>query len=196
MKTTSFYAKRIYPLVFMALVTIVCIVLTATLHLYTLDLVEENEQFFLWRSVLDAAAISHDGTPSNVAEIFHDYVTDEGDRYVIETEDGIKRYVFASDGPGLWGTISVMVGFEEDLKTFSGVSIVSQTETPGLGARIEESWFTAQFAGKQGPFKVVEEGTASSDDEMDGITGATRTSESFRNIMNRLLESDKVGRGQ
>ncbi|MGI6467162.1 MAG: FMN-binding protein [Sphaerochaetaceae bacterium] len=196
MKTKSFYAKRIHPLVFMALVTIVCIVLTAALHLYTLELVEENEQFFLWRSILDAAAITHDGTPSNVVQIFNEFVTDEGDRYVINTDDGIKRYVFASDGPGLWGTISVMIGFEEDLNTFSGVSIVSQTETPGLGARIEEPWFTAQFAGKQGPFRVVEEGTASSDDEMDGITGATRTSESFRNIMNRLLESDKVGRGQ
>ncbi|MFA7672217.1 MAG: FMN-binding protein, partial [Sphaerochaetaceae bacterium] len=99
-------------------------------------------------------------------------------------------------GPGLWGTISIMVGFEDDLKTLSGVSIVSQNETPGLGARIEEKWFTAQFSGKQGPFRLVEEGTASSPDEIDAITGATRTSESFRNIMNRLTESGNIARGQ
>ena len=90
-----------------------------------------------------------------------------------------------------------MIGFEDDLKTISGVSIVSQNETPGLGARIEEPWFTAQFAGKQGPFTIVEEGTADTPSEVDAITGATRTSESFRNIVNRAVaDSDTISRGQ
>ena len=91
----------------------------------------------------------------------------------------------------------MMVGFEENMSKLSGVAIVSQNETPGLGARIEEPWFTAQFAGKQGPFRLVEEGTAAAPDEIDAITGATRTSESFRNIMNRILaENAHNSRGQ
>jgi Na+-transporting NADH:ubiquinone oxidoreductase subunit C len=100
-------------------------------------------------------------------------------------------------GAGLWGEISLMVGFKDDLRTLTGVAIVSQNETPGLGARIEEPWFTSQFIGKQGPFKMVEEGTADALDEIDAITGATRTSESFQNIMNRAIsDSQSIIRGQ
>jgi Na+-transporting NADH:ubiquinone oxidoreductase subunit C len=197
MKTQSFYAKRIQPLVFMAVVTIVCILLTAALHLSTLDRVRANEQFFLWRSVLDAGAIDHDGQPTSVAALFEELVSESSGQYLVSAPDGSSRHVVETTGPGLWGPITVMVGFEQDMKTLAGVAIVSQNETPGLGARIEEPWFTAQFAGKQGPFRLVEEGTAAAPDEMDAITGATRTSESFRNIMNRIIaESGSNSRGQ
>jgi Na+-transporting NADH:ubiquinone oxidoreductase subunit C len=197
MKTTSFYARRIHPLIVMALITIACILVTASLHLSTLERVKTNEQFFLWRSVLDAAGVSHDGQPSSVASLYQDGVVEKEGVYTVEKPDGSLRYVREITGPGLWGPITVMVGFEEKLKTLSGVSIVSQNETPGLGARIEEPWFTAQFAGKQGPFRIVEEGTSDAPDEVDAITGATRTSEAFRNIMNRATaESDTISRGQ
>ncbi len=197
MKTQSFYAKRIQPLVFMALVTIACILVTAALHLSTLERVQINEQFFLWRSVLDAAAVPHDGQPTSVSTLFQDMVEAEGNQYTVDAPDGSTRYVVEITGPGLWGPITIMVGFENDLKTLAGISIVSQNETPGLGARIEESWFTSQFAGKQGPFRLVEEGTADAPEEIDAITGATITSESVRNIMNRVIaDSGNITRGQ
>ena len=197
MKTASFYARRIHPLVVMALISIACILVVATLHLTTLERVRTNEQFFVWRSVLTAAGVDHDGQPASVAALFQENVSEQQGIYNVERPDGSLLYVRQIVGPGLWGPITVMVGFEEDLQTLSGVSIVSQNETPGLGARIEEAWFTGQFVGKQGPFRMVEEGTSEADDEMDAITGATRTSESFRNIINRAVaESDSIARGQ
>lgn len=197
MNAEGFYTKRIHPLVVMALVTIACILVTSSLYLSTIDRVQTNEQFFLWRSVLDAAGIVHDGTPVSVAALYQDNVTEDSGVYHAQTANGEARHVMEITGPGLWGPITIMIGFEDDLKTISGVSIVSQSETPGLGARIEESWYTGQFAGKQGPFKNVEEGTADASDEIDAITGATRTSESFRNIVNRAVaESGNITRGQ
>lgn len=197
MKTESFYAKRIHPIVMMALITIVCILVTATLHLGTLERVQTNEQFFLWRSILDAAGIPHDGDPASVAALYQEGVTEEEGIYHVTGPDGSVRYVKQYTGPGLWGPITVMVGFTEDTTTLSGVSIVSQNETPGLGARIEEAWFTAQFADRQGPFTMVEEGTSDAPNEIDAITGATRTSEAFRNIINRAVaDSDTIARGQ
>jgi len=197
MKTQSFYTRRIHPIVVMALVSIACILVTATLHLTTLERVQTNEQFFVWRSVLDAAGVDHDGQPASVAALFEDGVSVQQDIYHVERPDGSLRYVRQIISPGLWGPITVMVGFEDDLTTLSGVSIVSQNETPGLGARIEEAWFTGQFIGRQGPFRMVEEGTSEADDEMDAITGATRTSEAFRDIINRAVaESDSIARGQ
>lgn len=197
MKTMGFYQRRIHPLVFMAVVTIICILLTAALHLSTLERVKTNEQFFLRRSILDAAAIAHDGQPASVASLYEELVSEQEGQYTVDAPEGDRRYVVESTGPGLWGPITVMIGFKEDLQTLAGVAIVSQNETPGLGARIEEPWFTTQFAGKQGPFRLVEEGTAAASDEIDAITGATRTSESFRNIMNRVIaESGNISRGQ
>jgi len=195
MKTQNFYMRRIHPLVFMAIVTIICILLTASLHLSTFDRVKNNEQFFLRRSILDAAAIEHDGQPGTVATLYQDSVTETNGVYQVKGSDGTMRYVSQLTGPGLWGPITIMVGFAEDHKTLTGVSIVSQNETPGLGARIEEPWFTHQFVDKQGPFRRVEEGTAASPEEMDGITGATRTSESFKNIMNRAITESATKSG-
>lgn len=197
MKTESFYAKRIHPLIVMALISVACILVTASLHLSTLERVEINEQFFLWRSILDAAGISHDGQPASVAAIYQESVVEDSGVYHAETPDGNMRHVIEVTGPGLWGPITIMIGFEDNLKTLSGVSVVSQNETPGLGARIEEPWFTAQFVGKQGPFRTVEEGTADAADEIDAITGATITSTSFRNIVNRAVaDSNTISRGQ
>jgi len=188
MNKDGFYALRVHPIIFMAIVTIACILITSALYLFTSDRVESNELFFLRRSVLDAAAIEHDGTPASVEETYTSLVTEEEDRYIIKDESGETTAVVEKTGAGLWGPITIMVGFTNP-STLSGVAIVSQNETPGLGARIEEPWFTSQFAGKSGPFRLVEEGTSDSDDEIDAITGATRTSEAFRNIINSVVNN-------
>ena len=186
MNKDGFYALRVHPIIFMAVVTIACILITSALYLFTSDRVESNDLFFLRRSVLDAAAIEHDGTPVSVEETYMSLVTEEEDKYIIKDESDEPTVVVEKTGAGLWGPITIMVGFTNP-STLSGVSIVSQNETPGLGARIEEPWFTSQFAGKSGPFRLVEEGTSDSDEEIDAITGATRTSEAFRNIINSAV---------
>ncbi|MDC7247778.1 MAG: FMN-binding protein [Sphaerochaetaceae bacterium] len=187
MNKDGFYALRVHPVVFMALVTIVCILITSALFLSTSERVESNELFFLRRSVLDAASIEHDGTVGGVEQAYMKYVKEEGEKYIITYTDGTNATVVERTGAGLWGPITIVVGFVDE-STLSGVSILSQNETPGLGARIEEPWFTAQFSGKSGPFTFVEEGTASADDEIDSITGATRTSQAFRTIINSVID--------
>jgi hypothetical protein len=56
-KSQTFYTKRIKPLVFMAVVTIICIVLTSSLYLLTRERVAMNELFFMRRSILDALQV-------------------------------------------------------------------------------------------------------------------------------------------
>jgi len=55
---------------------------------------------------------------------------------------------FESAAGGYHGDIGVMVGVDINSKKLSGISIVSHTETPGLGARIIEPNFTDSFKGK------------------------------------------------
>jgi Na+-transporting NADH:ubiquinone oxidoreductase subunit C len=190
-KSQTFYTKRIKPLVFMAVVTIICIVLTSSLYLLTRERVAMNELFFMRRSILDAAGVEHSGDVEGVNSLYESVVKEVGEVYVV----GGNTYVKLFKGPGLWGEITILVGFEEDLKTITGVSVFAQNETPGLGARIEEPWFSQQFRGKEGPFSLVEEGTAAAKSEMDAITGATRTSDAFKNIMNRAISESATLKG-
>ncbi len=197
MKHNGFYAKRIYPLVFMLAVTVVCILITSGLYLATEERVLNNELLFLRKAVLAAAGLGHGSDPETLTNLFVQVVREKGRYYEVTVENGSTQYVLPYTGAGLWGEISLMVGFKDNLRTLTGVAIVSQNETPGLGARIEEPWFTSQFIGKQGPFRMVEEGTADAPDEIDAITGATRTSESFQSIMNRAIsDSQSIIRGQ
>ncbi len=186
MKKDGIYATRIHPIVFMAVVTVICVTILSALYLSTQERVEENELFFLRRSVLDAARISHDGSVDSVQSLYESSVSESGETYRISKDGSDPITVVQRTGPGLWGPITVMIGFSSP-DMLSGISIVSQNETPGLGARIEEPWFTAQFAGKSGPFTLVEEGTSDADGEVDAITGATRTSRYFRDIVNRAV---------
>lgn len=184
----SFYQSRIFPLIFMFVTTFFCILLTSGLYLATFDRTVANELSFTRKAILQAAAIEFENTTEGIEQVYLEKIREQDGFYTADSTQG-TRYIIPVDGPGLWGTISIMVGLEEDLTTFSGVAIVSQNETPGLGGRIEEPWFTAQFVGKKPPFTLVEEGTATLDNEVDAITGATRTSEYFRNLTNQAPAS-------
>ena len=201
MNKSGFFYLRIFPLMFMLLVTIVCISVVVGLHLSTRERVEVNENLFLRRTVLDAADISYPNDFREIDSLYEEMVTEDEDSgsifYRIMQSDGSLSYVVPAEGPGLWGQIMVMVGFAEDLVELTGIGIFSQNETPGLGARIEEEWFQDQFAGKRGPFTLVEEGTADSPNEIDGITGATKTSRAMISIMNRaVIDGPALVRGE
>ncbi|RJX33885.1 MAG: RnfABCDGE type electron transport complex subunit G [Desulfarculus sp.] len=69
---------------------------------------------------------------------------------VFPAKKGGKTFAvaFEASGAGYHGDIGVMVGLDPAQKKLTGISIVSHTETPGLGARIVEPKFTGAFKGK------------------------------------------------
>ena len=187
MKKESFYSRRVYPLIFMLIITALCISITAGLYLVTQDRVAVNESLFLRKTVLEAAGIEYPEDFTAIAELYESSVREDNGVYRVTTGNGERVSVLLFSGPGLWGPIDIMVGFNSTLDALTGIGIVSQNETPGLGARIEEAWFKQQFVGKWGPFTLVEEGTADRRDEIDGITGATRTSRAMQDILNKAV---------
>lgn len=81
---------------------------------------------------------------------------------------GVAFKVVAPDGYS--GNIFIMVGVEPTGRV-TGIEILSHAETPGLGDKIEESWFKKQFRGKtleNADWRVKKDGG-----EFDQITGAT-----------------------
>jgi Na+-transporting NADH:ubiquinone oxidoreductase subunit C len=105
-----------------------------------------------------------------------------------EGAEPTKGYVFIREGAGLWGTIVAAVGLDSELEHITGVAFLRQNETPGLGARITEEWFTTQFVGKQGPLTMVPEGEPAGETEFDAITGATITATAVQDLVNAVIQ--------
>jgi len=195
-KKDSFAKKRIYPVVFMLLITVAFISVTTAIYTFTKDTIKLNERLMLKQAVLYAAGVQLPDDPSGIEKVFNDRVTeilDEGGRvrYYEIREVGtadIESYVVIQTGAGLWGEITAGVGFDRDLELFRGLEVIDQNETPGLGGRIDEAWFKEQFMGKRPPLSVVPEGGFASDNQFQAITGASYSTEAIQSIVNTARE--------
>ena len=120
---------------------------------------------------------------------------------------GDAGYVITTtDKDGFGGNIQITVGIKKD-GTINGVSILSISETAGLGmkAKDDPSW-GKQFAGKKvESFSVVKDGSGSGDDankqadkfvvskdggdgeQIDALSGATITSRAVTGAVNAAL---------
>lgn len=197
MKKSNLFKKRIYPVLFMFILTALFITAVSSIYLSTKDVIKRNETLYLKQAILAAAAIKVPETAEDSDRLFRlrvDMETESGtpDFYRIKDEnDHDQGWVLIVSGPGLWGQITAVVGFNHTVSAITGVEFIKQNETPGLGARIEESWFKNQFTGKISPYEVVAEGTSSEQNEIDAITGATRTTNFVLYI---IQKAEEIGR--
>ncbi|MBN2510415.1 MAG: FMN-binding protein [Spirochaetales bacterium] len=196
MKQGGFYRDRVYPVLFMIILTAVCISLVSGISVATMDLVRINADLFMKKAVLFAAGLDVPEDPRQAEALFSQrvQVKDDGAYYTVIAESGnaVSAVVLPAEGPGVWGEIKAVIGYESDLETLIAVDFTEQNETPGLGARISEDWFKRQFKGKNPPFVLVDEGTRSSDPgKIDAITGATFTSRYVRDLINTSAEQIK-----
>ena len=194
--SVDFFKERIFPVLFMFLVTVVFIALVSGIYLATRENVLRNEQLYLKNAVLFAAGLTVPDDPAKADDLYNTVIREVLDSdgilryYAVAGGGAVSGYVIPAFGPGLWGEIEAVVGFDASLNRLTGVDFTKQNETPGLGARISEEWFKLQFRGKTGPFSRVAEGTLSeSDREFDAITGATITSTAVEQILNRTIET-------
>ena len=95
----------------------------------------------------------------------------EGEIYTVYSESGQVSYAFIAIGKGYGGDINILVGLEDE-NTIKGISIVSQTETPGLGTRVAEESFTGQFTGTS----IADVAERRDGGQIDALTSSTISS--------------------
>ena len=94
--------------------------------------------------------------------------------------------VTSSDGYD--GDITLSLGLSPE-GAVNGISFTQLNETPGMGMRCAEPEFKDQFAGRTMPaFLLNKEGSASSEDEIDSVSGASTTSGAVVNAVNAGLD--------
>jgi len=84
----------------------------------------------------------------------------------------VKGYIFIAKKYGYSSVIETMVGIKKD-GAIMGVRVLSQNETPGLGAKVMEPDFTEQFINRG------VNGLELSKNEIHAVTGATISSRAF-----------------
>jgi len=101
------------------------------------------------------------GEKSALKEVFADATAFEdknldGETYYVAKKDGQEiGYVIKTEAKGYSSTIVMLVGFDKTGE-IEGLEVLSQQETPGLGAKMvevkpgeEKPWFLQQFEGKK-----------------------------------------------
>ncbi len=90
--------------------------------------------------------------------------------YCVEKDGAVVGYCVEITTDGYGGEMQLMVGYEAD-KTIRGISVVSHSETPGLGDKIEGDDYRNQYVGKSGTLTL-----GSEENQIDAIGGATYSS--------------------
>jgi len=112
------------------------------------------------------------------------------DVFVVKRDDGTPA-AYAAEGAaqGYSSTVRVMVGMAADEHlTLRKVVVLSQQETPGLGAKIEKpDTFSKQFIGKSATSPIGVAKGKPAGNQVQAITGATVSSEAVASIMNKAM---------
>lgn len=178
------------PVLFMLVLTILYTFVLAYINESTSEIINEQEELRIKRSVLYVLGQPSTGTDEVVTELFNEKVEVkvDGDQttYIYTENDVLSGYAFEFQGNALWGSLTGYIGVSPDITTVLGIDFVAHSETPGLGGRIDEPWFKEQFRG----IPIADTTVVYKPNEnavLDAITGATLTSDAVRNTVNKFI---------
>ena len=169
----------------LGVVTIVCAALLGAVNILTPDAIAQaavakTEQAissvvpaFDNRPASDRMTVSLDGESLAV------YPAKQGD-------NPVGYAVEVSTSKGFGGTIKLMVGFDPD-GNITGTSVISHSETPGLGSKMTEQKFYGQFVGKNPAsfrLSVKKDGG-----DIDAITASTITSRAYADALSKAYRA-------
>jgi electron transport complex protein RnfG len=108
--------------------------------------------------------------------------------YVASMDGEQIGWVIKSSGQGYADEIELLVGVNANADTITGLFVLGQKETPGLGNKVIETQWRGQFIGKPAANTlVVTKSGASAPEEIDAVTGATISSNAVVQIVNTAL---------
>ena len=195
--------KDFFTVFYMVAITAVFTVVVTVLKVATEARVAQNEQLAEHREILLALNLTDnlDLSGPEVDALLHEkvvaYAWPRSERRVYASLDakGVPQvYAFPIGGRGFWGPIRGFLGVAADGDEIRGISFVKHSETPGLGARIDDKWFREQFKGKQIAepeddlyINFVREDRELTETSVHAISGATRTSMALESFLNEDL---------
>ncbi|MBS3991486.1 MAG: FMN-binding protein [Erysipelothrix sp.] len=185
---TKRYLQMLQFVLVMGLVTSLVFV---GMELWTAPLIAANSANELRSSILSSNDIAFN--TGNINAVYTENVEEI-------TVDGLMFYVvkstgnisFEFEGGGVWGPIEGVITLAPDKETIVDIRVLEQQETPGLGGIVATRNYLSTFKGIRF-LPTIEINKPDSDtnkaNEVDSITGATRTSKAFEGILNETYTS-------
>ncbi len=101
-------------------------------------------------------------------------------------------HVVKASGQGYADKIELLLALDADADSITGLFILDQKETPGLGNKIIEDEWRNQYIGKSCdiPLEVIK-GSSVNDNEIDSVSGATISSRAVTDIVNSTISDIK-----
>ncbi len=167
--------RSAFPVILLAVVVAICVTLLTGVGSITLPRIE---------------ALEKQKIETMLSEMFPEMTryTVEDEIYTVYENEHRLGYAFIAVGKGYGGDINILVGLE-DQETIKGITVISHTETPGLGSLITEDFFTDQFT-----LVTIDDVALRRDGgNIDSITGATISARAVAEAV-RSTASEKVNR--
>ena len=99
-------------------------------------------------------------------------------------------WVVPAGGQGFADKIELLIGLDKSARKITGLYVLDQKETPGLGNRITEADWQRQFVGlSAGEAVGVTKSESPAAGEVRAVTGATISSESVAGIVNATMSA-------
>ncbi len=98
--------------------------------------------------------------------------------------DRVFAVAFEVLAKGYGGVMAIMIGINLRTEQLTGIRVMTHSETPGLGARSTEPPFYEQFSG----LGIKDTTLKEKGGKIDGISGATNTSQSVVESVKKALE--------
>ena len=117
----------------------------------------------------------------------------------VDEQNDIEKLVLPIRGYGLWGTLYGYLSLDSDLNTVRGIEYYDHKETPGLGGEVDNpnwksDWYGKRVYNDDGSVALyVTKGASSTDYEIDGISGATLTTNGVSNMIKYWLGDNGYG---
>jgi len=165
----------------LGIICLVCSALLAVVYQFTKGPIDEATVAKTNKAIAEVVPMFDNVPSEEISEVEVD-----GKQYKVYTAkdaDQVVGYAVESSATGFGGPINVMVGFDAITGAIYNTSVISHSETPGLGAKISDAagHFREQFLGlnpRTFSMKVKKDGG-----DIDAITASTISSRAFLNAV-------------
>ena len=145
------------------------------------------------QSVLEAHSLAY--TQNNVNDIYEAEITElELEDVTFYVSNTTGNITFEFTGGGVWGPISGIITLDNNFELIVNIIVLVQEETPGLGGVVAEDQYLETFVGKSmlPSIDIIKDAITLENNQVDSITGATKTSDAFELILNTTYSTYKT----
>lgn len=118
---------------------------------------------------------------------FGDVSVDDAVKAVDESGNVIGYVVTATSNEGYGGAVQIIAGIDPVNAKVLGLDFLTLNETAGLGMKAKEPAFLDQFPGKKAAVLHVVKTQTEEPEEVQAITGATKTSKAVTGALNAAV---------